>query len=99
MGKQSPNLIKTNRGKVAPRTELFSLALYELYFFEHKLHFYFLMQRMNKLNTCFEDRSRHSVWHHVIICLFYSIHVSLRNHGSDVRAEYTQHMLKEEGSI
>lgn len=68
--------------------------------FEHKLHFYFLMQRMNKLNTCFEDRSRHSVWHHVIICLFYNIHVSLRNRGRDVRAEYTQQMLKEkEGSV
>lgn len=58
------------------------------------------MQRMNKLNTCFEDRSRHSVWHHVIICLFYNIHVSLRNRGRDVRAEYTQQMLKEkEGSV
>lgn len=32
------------------------------------------MQRMNKLNTCFKDRSKHSVWNHVIICLFYSIH-------------------------
>lgn len=63
--------------------------------FEHKPHFYFLMQRMNKLNTRFEDRSRRSVWHHIIICLLYSVHVSLRNHGRDVRAEYTQQMLKE----
>lgn len=58
------------------------------------------MQRMNKLNTCFKDRSRHSVWNHVIIYLFYSIHVSVRNHGRDVRAEYIQQMLKEkEGSF
>lgn len=55
------------------------------------------MQRINKLNTCFKDRSRHSVWNHVIICFFYSIHVSLRNHGRDARAEYKQQMLKEEG--
>lgn len=58
------------------------------------------MQRMNKLNTCFKDRSRRSVWNHVIIYLFYSIHVSVRNHGRDVRAEYIQQMLKEkEGSF
>lgn len=58
------------------------------------------MQRMNKLNTCFKDRSRRSVWNHVIIYLFYSIHVSVRNHGRDVRAEYIKQMLKEkEGSF
>lgn len=54
---------------------------------EHKLHFSFLIPRANTVNTCLEGRSRHSVWHHVIICLFYSIHISLRTHGRDVRAE------------
>lgn len=52
------------------------------------------------LNTCFKDSSRHFVWNHVIICFFYSIPVSLGNHGRDVRAEHVQQMLKEkEGSV
>lgn len=43
MGKQSEFiLIKTNLPKVTLSTELWNLALYDSYFFEHKLHFYFL---------------------------------------------------------
>lgn len=64
---------------------------------EHKLHFYFLIPRVNTVNPCLEGRSRHSVWHHVIICLFYSIHISLRTHGRDVRAECIETQA-EEGS-
>lgn len=64
---------------------------------EHKLHFYFLIPRVNTVNPCLEGRSRHSVWHHVIICLFYSIHISLRTHGRDVRAECIE-THAEEGS-
>lgn len=112
MGKQSEFiLIKTNLQKVTLSTELWNLALYDSYFLNISCTFIFLMQRMKKFSTCFKDRSRHSVWNHVIICFFfifyflllfffYSIHISLWNHGRDVRAEYIQQMLKEkEGSI
>lgn len=53
---------------------------------------------MSKVNTFFEGRSRCSVWHHVIICLFYSVHVSLRTHGSDVSEGrmYKTHAEEEE---
>lgn len=53
---------------------------------------------MSKVNTGFEGRSRRSVWHHVIICLSYSIHVSLRTRSRDVRAECGNHMLRRKRS-
>lgn len=79
MGKPSEFiLIKTNLGKVTLSTELLNLALYELYFLN--ISCTLICNTEDKLSSCFKDRSGHSFWNHVIICLFYSIHVSLRNH-------------------
>lgn len=64
------NQDKPSKGYTKYRT--FKPCFVWIVLFEHKLHFYFLMQRMNKLSTCFKDRSRHSVWKRIIICLFYS---------------------------
>lgn len=69
---------------------------------EHKLHFYFLIPRVNKVNTCFEGRGRRSVWHHVIICFFffffYSIHVFPENPWQRCEGRmYKTHAEEEEG--
>lgn len=77
--------------------ELSNLASNESYYLNINCTFYFLIPRVNTANTCFEGRSRHSVWHHVIICLFYSIHISLRTHGRDVKAECMEHVLRRGG--
>lgn len=37
---------------------------------EHKLHFYFLILRVNTVNPCLEGRSRHSVWHTLLSAYF-----------------------------
>lgn len=91
------NQDKPSRGHVKSGT--FKPCFVWIVLSEHKLHFYFLIPRVNKVNTCFEGRSRRSVWHHVIICLFYSIHVSLRTHGRDVSEGrmYKTHAEEEEG--